>query len=414
MKKFGLFLIVLLQSAAMSAQEVAFSPAPVADDGVAQAKRMGTVDAELMRAAKQDKNILNHLDVGVNVGTTGIGINVAAPIGDYVRVRLGYDYMPRFQFKSDFTVETTSGNMQKIIDKWNNIDVDKKVQEMREKGYDIDNYPDYKALLEKFRNVKLHDQVTMGIKPNVHQFKFLVDVMPFKRNKHWSITAGIYVGSSKMGDACNLDKEKEILEGVVAYNELYIGFCNGTYTDEIAGVTDRLINTGIAGFRIGNFEDGDIALMVPGEDATARAEMHVNKVRPYIGLGYNTHLSKNKRWKLSVDAGVLFLGKPSIYVDNIYKIDKQWGSSYWSDKGGKTAYEAWKSEQFDNFNHDVVRWNFAKKGFDGPEELGIIHNHVDMVSDLHDIKGKVGDMVNLLSKFKVYPNASVTFSYRLF
>ncbi len=31
-----------------------------------------------------------------------------------------------------------------------------------------------------------------------------------------------------------------------------------------------------------------------------------------------------------------------------------------------------------------------------------------------DIPGKVGDMVHKVKNFKVYPNASVTFSYRLF
>ena len=37
------------------------------------------------------KNILNHLDVGVNVGTLGFGIDVEAPIGDSVRLRAGYN-----------------------------------------------------------------------------------------------------------------------------------------------------------------------------------------------------------------------------------------------------------------------------------------------------------------------------------
>ena len=41
--------------------------------------------------------------------------------------------------------------------------------------------------------------------------------------------------------------------------------------------------------------------------------------------------------------------------------------------------------------------------------------HVDLVHDLYNMpNGKVRDMVNTISKFKVYPNLSVTFSYRLF
>ena len=33
-----------------------------------------------------NKGILNHMDVGVNIGSVGFGIEVAMPIGDYVRV----------------------------------------------------------------------------------------------------------------------------------------------------------------------------------------------------------------------------------------------------------------------------------------------------------------------------------------
>ena len=39
---------------------------------------------------------------------------------------------------------------------------------------------------------------------------------------------------------------------------------------------------------------------------------------------------------------------------------------------------------------------------------------VDVLHDVEDIPGKVGDMVHKVKNFKVYPNASVTFSYRLF
>ena len=337
------------------------------------------------------KNILNHMDVGVNVGTVGLGIDVAMPVGDYVRVRAGYNYLPSFKAKSDFTVESSNGSIQRFIDKWNSIDI---YAELEKRDIDINNYPQYKDLLDKFGNVKLYDQVTMGISPNAHQFKFLVDILPFKNNKHWSFTAGFFAGTSNVGEAHNLEKEKQILEGVLAYNDLYIGFCKEEYPhiDVLEGL---LFKTGVAGFRLGTFDNGDMAIMVPSEDATAHAELKVNKVRPYLGFGYNTDLSRDKKWKLNVDVGLLILGKPHVYVDNIYRIDKS------------------VIDQ-ENFIFDVVRWNDEKGDYDGPEELGIIMNDVDLDRDLHDIPGKVGNMTNTISKFKVYPNASVTFSYRLF
>ena len=123
------------------------------------------------------KNILNHLDVGVNVGTLGFGIDVAAPIGDYVRLSAGYNYMPRFTINSNFNVETRNGSIKKLIEKVGKID-----EKLAEYGIDINDeaFAEYKEIFEKFRNVEAKDYVTMGLKPNIHQFKFLVDVMPFK------------------------------------------------------------------------------------------------------------------------------------------------------------------------------------------------------------------------------------------
>jgi hypothetical protein len=137
---------------------------------------------------------------------------------------------------------------------------------------------------------------------------------------------------------------------------------------------------------------GTKAIMVPSADGAARAVMEVAKVRPYIGFGYNTHLSRNKRWQLNVDAGVMFLcGAPKVYVDNVYTVDESLIDP-------------------DNYVYDIIR----------PSESGTDYivdtplSHVDLIRDVKGIPGKVGDLVDVVSKFKVYPNATVTFSYRLY
>jgi hypothetical protein len=163
-------------------------------------------------------------------------------------------------------------------------------------------------------------------------------------------------------------------------------------------------------------------MMIPGEDATVHAEMEVSKVRPYVGLGYNTHLSRNKRWKLNVDAGVLILcGTPRVYVDNVYKID---ASKLVLDVDNDYSYVSgmgFLSEKIPEFDPkiydnryygDIVRFNDETWEYD---YVGNLQNHVDLIHDLHDIpSGKVRDMVDLARKLKVYPNLSVTFSYRIF
>ena len=57
----------------------------------------------------KEKNILNHMDLGISVGTTGIGIDLAVPVTNYVRVRAGYNYMPPIKLHSNFPIETTGG-----------------------------------------------------------------------------------------------------------------------------------------------------------------------------------------------------------------------------------------------------------------------------------------------------------------
>lgn len=380
-----------------------------------------------MFSCMAERNILNHLDVGINVGTVGVGIDVALPVTDYARIRLGYNYVPRINFHSHFPIETRDG--RSLASQLKDIDIEKEIQGA---GFDIHNLPEgaqnYVTMFNQIRD-DLSDDVTMGLKPNFSHFKFLVDVMPFKRNKHWSFTAGIFVGSSVVGEADNLERETKILQGVNAYNELYIQYANkgfdgeGTYLFWGGDMrNDTFFRRGVAGFPLGRFSDGEKAMMIPGEDATVHAEMEVSKVRPYVGLGYNTHLSRNKRWKLNVDAGVLILcGTPRVYVNNVYKIDASKlvldvdnDYSYVSGMGFLSEYiPEFDPKIYDNrYYGDIVRFNDETWEYD---YVGNLQNHVDLIHDLHDIpSGKVRDMVDLARKLKVYPNLSVTFSYRIF
>ena len=163
----------------------------------------------------------------------------------------------------------------------------------------------------------------------------------------------------------------------------------GNYHEKL---DDLFYNNGVAGIPLGHFADGDKAIMVPGAGGVAKAEMQLGNFRPYLGLGYNTHLSKDKRWNLNVDAGVLFLcGKSHVYVDNVYKIDES-------------------KIDIDNYVFDILRPNADWTDYVVDKPL----QQVDLLHDVENIPGKVGDMVHKVKNFKVYPNASVTFSYRLF
>lgn len=414
MKKLGILVLLLSAAAAIQAQ-----------------------DKKSLFTCMAQKNILSHMDIGVNVGTVGVGIDVAVPVTDYVRIRAGYNYMPRFTFHSDFPIETRGGKkLSSFINKIGNID------DMLPQNVDL-NWPYFKAekeLMEMYKNgdLKAKDYVSMNLTPNMHQFKFLVDVMPFKNNKHWSFTAGFFIGSTTMGEAINMQEETALLKAVSLYNDRYyydyvlnemkLKFVDGDgkeHSQGIGDITNFAQSNGMAGFPLGYFADGDKAMMVPGADNTVRAEMKVSKFRPYLGVGYNTHLSRNKKWNLTVDAGVLFLcGKPQILVNNVYKfpVGELQGhldeDGYFVYESGIGTYIYPNQESNNEYYGDIIRFYYdptrnPDMGYE--DRPGVeIRDNVDLVRDLNSIPGKVGDMTRLISKFKVYPNLSVTVSYRLF
>ena len=56
-------------------------------------------------AEKVDNYIFTHLDLGLTLGTDGIAVDLAAPIGHYVQMRIGFSYMPGFQKMVSFQAQ---------------------------------------------------------------------------------------------------------------------------------------------------------------------------------------------------------------------------------------------------------------------------------------------------------------------
>ena len=328
-----------------------------------------------LSASAQD--YFNHMNLGVNVSSTGIGADIAMPVGDFVRVRAGFTYMPKFNINSNFKVDFT-GNVSE------------------------DKFRRMKDMMSYVTGEPMKDNIDMKLTPTWTQFKFLVDVMPFKNNKHWSFTVGFYAGPSTIGEAINDPTDCATLVGINMYNNMYIKACKGEplfrYEDsngkyhslDVGGLSDHLIEARMMGAPMGTFADGSKAVMVPNRYNQAEAEMTISKFRPYLGLGYNTVLSKNGKWKMDIDAGVMFLGgSPHVYVDNVYRVNT-------------------------TDDYDMISWDMEKFLETGDGWVEQIPQRIDLTRDVTDIPGKVGDMVSTIKKFKCWPVLGVTFSYRLF
>lgn len=62
-----------------------------------------TLFAQPMQAQDRvDKfGVFDHLSVGATLGTTGIGLDLAAPVTDYMQVRAGYNFFSGFKYSED-------------------------------------------------------------------------------------------------------------------------------------------------------------------------------------------------------------------------------------------------------------------------------------------------------------------------
>lgn len=326
----------------------------------------------------REHNIFQHLDLSVSAGTTGIGIDLASPIGEYFQLRAGFDYMPRFTAKMNFDVMIG----------------DKPARQYDANGNRIETTFDrMKEMLYNFNGVEVEDHVDMIGKPTMNNVKVLVDVFPFKNNKHWHFTAGFYWGPSKFAEAVNTTESMNTLISLAIYNNMYYkadqdlnhdnpipmilvpdpddpdGKGIGLYMNPM--MSQRFLSFGRMGFHLGEYAhdvydsegnlihaEGDRYVMEADENNMVRVQAKSNSFKPYVGFGYGGRLIKKRDdWKISVDAGVLFWGgKPDLYL----------------------------------------------------------HDGTNLMKDIKNIKGQVGDYIDLAKKFPVYPSLSVRITKTLF
>ena len=340
----------------------------------------------------KEHNIFQHLDVSLTLGTPGIGIDVASPIGNYVQVRAGYEFMPRFTKRMSFEM-TINGQPAKSYDEDGNR------QETR--------FDKLKEFMYSFTGYDIEDHVDMIGKPTMNNLKFMVDVFPFKNNKHWHFTAGFYWGSSKFAEAENSTEAMVSLVSAGIYNKMYESAKNGDplisfdpyQFPTLSGVSiqmpdqvrKKFLDYGEMGFVVGYLThditdaEGNVLMsktmvdtkgntiqrpyiVAPDEDGMVRVTASSKSFKPYLGFGYGGNLVKKRDdWKISFDCGAMFWGgTPELVVYHGLKLPN--GS----------------------------------------------YRDISLTEDVENIGGKVGTYVKLFKSLKVYPVLSLRITKRLF
>ena len=340
----------------------------------------------------KEHDIFQHLDVSVIVGTAGIGIDLATPVTEWAQLRLGYEFMPRFTKRMSFEM-TINGQPARSYDEDGNR------QETR--------FDKLKEFMYSFTGYDIEDHVDMIGKPTLNNFKFLVDVFPFKNNKHWHFTAGFYWGSSKFAEAVNSTEAMVSLVSAGIYNKMYTSAKNGdplitfdpNQFPSLGGVgiempeevRKKFLDYGDMGFSVGYFShditdaDGNVLIsktmvdtkgktvrrpyiVEPDEDGMVRATASSNSFKPYLGFGYGGNLLKKRNdWKISFDCGAMFWGgTPNLVIYHGLKLP------------------------------------------DGT------YRDVSLTEDVVNIGGQVGSYVKVFKALKVYPVLSLRVTKRIF
>lgn len=325
----------------------------------------------------KEHNILQHLDLSLTVGTTGVGIDLSSPIGKYFQVRAGYNFVPPFNVKMEFPL-TINGQPAKKYDADGN----------RQKS----TFDRMNDMLYSISGYEVDDHADMKGHATMHNFRLMLDIFPFRNNRHWHATVGFFWGPKKFAVADNTTEAMTSLLSVGMYNRIYERVAQDypLFDWEAMGLSEKVIDKyhlnviptelydqikefGRLGFGVGYFANdvydesgnviykkGDRYNVEPGKDCMIHVTAESKwSFKPYVGIGYSGNLSKGREdWKIAFNVGAMFWGgKPHLYT----------------------------------------------------------HDGVDLTYDIENYySGKVKDYVELFKKFKAYPVLELRISKRLF
>ena len=326
--------------------------------------------AQVNGAGNTDKWIKN-VDASVTLGTTGVGVDVAVPINEIFLVRTGFSFTPRVHATMNFAVQVGD--------------------EKESEQVQAEKFNRLADMLEEYTGTRVGNSIDMVGTPTMNNFKLLVDVHPF-RNKNWHFTTGFYWGPSQVAKAQNAVYDGTSLVAVSMYNNLYERVMTSHETqvpyimvgDQGLVASDELYekfkNYGRMGVTLGERKDGTPFRLEPDANNNVSATIKVNNFKPYLGFGYGGKLFKNSDdYYVSFDAGVLFWGgTPKIMTNDIQKVTF-------------TANEDYT---------EAVKHVTTEPG-------------VDLAKDVKNVPGKVGDYVDLLKSFKVYPVVELRLTRRI-
>ncbi|MCL2597431.1 MAG: hypothetical protein FWD66_07195 [Paludibacter sp.] len=231
--------------------------------------------------AQQTFSAFNHFSTGIEISTTGFGLEVATPLSPNFIIRGGFSILP-YKYNASFELNVS----QSILDK-----IDEAVIEHP----DIVDILQQKGLPTRAENISRDINTNASLK--MANGKLLVDYYPSIKSS-FHISAGVYFGSGdilkvkgKMDEATNVLNVLKDYADVDYFNETYV-------IDESKGY------------------------QLSGKDIMdLQGKLKVNPVKPYIGLGFGRAIPV-RRVGVNFEIGAIYQGTPKLISSsaNIQKL----------------------------------------------------------------------------------------------
>lgn len=255
------------------------------------------------------------LGVSVEAGTTGLGVNISYPlVSDHLIVSAGYNF-PSFTYSEKINV----GNQ--YVNKYIGP-VSDAVKLYKKVAQDYGLTDPFSYDVEKITDLNAN----VDAKVNFGNFKLTLQYYPTTASNFY-LTAGVFIGNGTFGTLSgDIDSRAWELykNAITANNEI------GKLPQFILSDLSNLLGTDLPVKDIEDaitFNVGDQSFRIrPEDNGHIKADLKVNKVKPYVGFGFGNAIPQQHRCGFQMEVGAYYQSKPVLVSDQEipYDIEAIW------------------------------------------------------------------------------------------
>ncbi len=261
--------------------------------------------ASMMAGASQAQEAFKHLGMSVEVGTTGLGVNLSYPlVKDHLIVTLGYN-LPTYTINTDFDlngsiINNRIASANAAIDSYNSI-IEKNPEVAADKSM---------SKIDRIENVSTIN-TEIEAKINFVNFKALLEFYPTTKSA-FHFTAGVYVGD---GEWMSINAQADpavwsVYKRAVDQNKLIPTLSKDELAPGVPGTDIRPVE-GLDKAAVFNL-NGETYCLDPNSGGRLDTKLTIQKVKPYLGVGFGSSVPTRKRLGCQLEIGAYYQGKPTL------------------------------------------------------------------------------------------------------